>query len=332
MSAASDLSPGAGTPATPPASAADTQNGEPVSGAGTDLVLLPNDAMRARRRPLAILALYLWESALALLWAWPAASVARAAYGDHPRGDAPLWNPGGFELLDLLDRGRRAAPTLGMLAFLVGVTAAILGLLPIGGLLASIAFATRERRGPPFQQALARGLRAFPSFLLLLVVVRVAQGILVGAGAALSKGISGWLEASAGEARATQLGWLALFLFMLLAWALGVIQDLARAAVVRFRVRGLRALLIGFSTFRRSLVFWSWIWRAGAALVTVAIGALSATRLGGSGGLSLFCLFVVHQGVVGARVALQASWLARAMRAVDHGHRLVTLAADSDEG
>jgi hypothetical protein len=51
--------------------------------------------------------------------------------------------------------------------------------------------------------------------------------------------------------------------------------------------------------------------------VPLVFGALLSNRIGGRGGAALVTLFVLHQLVVGARVALRASWMARAMRAVD---------------
>jgi hypothetical protein len=55
----------------------------------------------------------------------------------------------------------------------------------------------------------------------------------------------------------------------------------------------------------------------------VAVGALVAARLGGRGGGALVALLLVHQLVLFARVALRASWLAKAARAVDRAHRVV---------
>jgi hypothetical protein len=41
------------------------------------------------------------------------------------------------------------------------------------------------------------------------------------------------------------------------------------------------------------------------------------------GGAALFVLFALHQLMIGVRVALHASWLAKALRAVDYAHRVV---------
>jgi len=65
-------------------------------------------------------------------------------------------------------------------------------------------------------------------------------------------------------------------------------------------------------------LFWSWGWRALASLLPVAFGAIAAERMGGREGKALVGMFVIHQVIVGARVAFRASWLAKAMRIVDH--------------
>lgn len=283
------------------------------------LVLLSNDAMRARRRPFAILAVWAWESVLALIIAWPVAAIVRNAYGGHPRGDAQLWNPGSLELLDLLDHTERARAGVLGVVIVVTVLAAVLGLIPLGALLTSMGFATRLARGPRPQQAILGGVRAFVPMVLLLIVAFVAQAILAVFALLASETLSTELTTRLGEARAMQLGWLVLLLFALPIAVLGVIHDLGRAAVIRFEAKFFDALRIGLATFRGAKLhtFWSWAWRALASLVPIAIGSLVADRLGGRGGVALVGLFAVHQLVVVSRIALRASWLARAMRAVD---------------
>jgi hypothetical protein len=101
--------------------------------------------------------------------------------------------------------------------------------------------------------------------------------------------------------------------------AVGVAHDLARAAVIRFQVSGLRGALLGARAFRASPVhlWWSWAWRAAAAAAPVAAVAAAATAMGGRGGIALLLLAVLHQAVIVSRIALRASWLGRALRSVD---------------
>lgn len=293
--------------------------------ASHELVLLTTPSMRARRHPRAVLGVWAWESALALLASWPAASIARAAYGGDPRGDAPLWTPGGHALLDFVlheQHGLRGATTG---AALVLAVAAVAGLVPMAALMTSLAYATRERRAAGFIRCVTEGLRLFRPMIVLLVVASIAQALVVGIGAAAGSVVESWAHGGMGEARAEQLQGLVLALFLLAASAVGVAHDLARAAVVRFDVSGARALVLGTRTLRLSPLplWWSWAWRALAAAAPVVAVAALAGRPGTRGSAAVFFLFVLHQSVVLARVALRASWLAKALRAVDGALRRV---------
>jgi hypothetical protein len=107
-----------------------------------------------------------------------------------------------------------------------------------------------------------------------------------------------------------------------------VVLDLARAAIVRdagltpaaalcppggtLLVRGARTAL---RASRRALLraVGAWAWRAALGLALLGAGAAAAQALGGRGGWALAGLWLIHQGVVLGRVALRASWLARAL-------------------
>lgn len=296
-----------------------------LAGGAQELVLLTTQSMRARRHPRAVLGVWAWESVLALLASWPAAALVRSVYGSDPRGDAPLWAPGGHALLDFVlheQHGVRAATTGATLVLVVG---AVAGLVPMAALMTSLAYATRERRAAGFVRCVSEGLRLFRPMLVLLVVAGLAQGFVVGIGAGIGALVESSAHAGMGEARADQLQGLVLALFLLAASAVGVAHDLARAAVVRFDVPGVRAVVLGVRTLRLSPLplWWSWAWRALASVAPVVAVAGVAGRLGARGGAALFFLFVLHQSVVLARVAFRASWLAKALRAVDGALRRV---------
>jgi uncharacterized membrane protein (GlpM family) len=289
------------------------------------LALLENDAMRARRRPVAIAQMWAWEAAVGAIVAWPVATVVRAAYGGHPQGDAPLWTPGA---LDLAQLGLYTAPArAGLIMQTIALLAigAVVGILPTSALIASLAFVRRDRRPPPLRTVLVRGIDAFPSMFVLLVAAVCFQ-LLVGLVAiVVGQALSSGLVEKMGEARSDQIGALATLLILGLALVIGVAHDLARAALMRYRVGVLRAAELASNTLRRSpaSLVWSWAWRAIAAWVPVLMGSLVADRLGGRGGAALFALFLVHQLVIASRVALRASWLAKGLRAVDHAHRVI---------
>jgi hypothetical protein len=284
-----------------------------------ELVLLTTPAMRARRHPRAVVAMWAWQTVLALLVAWPVAGLASVAWAGDVHGDGVLWAPGGHPLLDWLwhdAHGLRAWLRGAGLTFALG---ALAGLVPMGALMTCLAYATRDRRAAGFVRSISAGLRAFGAMLTILVVAGAAQAIVLVAGAVLARGVESWVHESFGEARAQQLEGLVALLVLGFASVLGVIHDLARAAVVRFHVRGLRGIVLGARAWRSSPVslWWSWAWRAGASIAPVLTVGVVASRLGGRGGFALVVLFAMHQAVVIARVALRTSWLARALRAVD---------------
>ena len=289
------------------------------------LVLLANSSMRARRRPLAISLMWAWDVAFGILIAWPFSSVARAAYGHDPQGDARLWTPGGLELMDLLVHTDHARPALLTHAGLLLAVAAVLGILPMAAMVASIAYTTPDLRSPPLRKVLGRAADAFRPLLGLAVLLTLIEGGIAIGGLLLAGGISSSLASRLGDARAQQIGWMAAAVFLGLACVAGVVHDLARVAVIRFRVGGMRALRLAFNSVRRRPIatVWSWTWRSSAACVPIVIGAVVASKLGGRGGGALLALAAIHQLVVLTRTALRASWLAKALRLVDRAHRVL---------
>jgi hypothetical protein len=283
-----------------------------------DLVALPTAAMRARRHPWALVGLWSWQTLIALGASWPAAALVRTTYGVGPRSDAPLWDAGAHALLDFLwhsDRGLAPVTAAAEMALTIG---AIAGLIPMAGAMFATACRTLDNRAMGFMRSMVAALQAMPSLLFLLVTVVVAQAMVIGLGL-----LSGWaVDALAhdglGEDRAQRMGLAVGLGFVLTASGLGVVHDLARAAVVRSRASGPRALALGAQVFARDPLplWWSWAWRAFAAFAPVLAASAIATRIGGRGGGPLVGLAIIHQGVVAWRVACRASWLAKALRSV----------------
>jgi hypothetical protein len=230
-----------------------------------------------------------------------------------------LWEPGGLTLLDLVVR---RLPALGALldhAFAVALFALVLGLLPASALFACIGFTTPDRKPPTFRDALTIAIPAFGPSAVLFVTALVFEVTLAAAALAAARLADDGFERTLGDMGA---GCIALGLFAVggaIAAIAGVLQDTARAAVVRFSV-GARQ---GFRTALRALaiapiaLLWSWAWRALASVVPVVFGVFLAGRLGGRGGGYLIVLLGFHQLIILVRAALRASWFARAMRAVD---------------
>jgi hypothetical protein len=290
------------------------------------LVLLANESMRARRRVGAIAAVYLWHLAAGALLAAPVASVVRVTWSNHPDGDGPLFADGGLELLEMVMRPDRAGAALSSHVALISVVLWVLSVVPLSFLLFAIAHTTVDLRAPRAKQLLPRVVQTVIPMLALLGLATVVSLVLGGLGLWLGSVAMTKLEAWLGEARGDQLGVLVGLALLAPAASVGVVHDLARAAVVRFRVGPLEGARIGAKTFARhpARLLWSWLWRALAALVPALAMAFVAIRLGGRLGIVLLVLFVLHQLVVASRVALRASWLARALRAVDASYKVVS--------
>lgn len=290
------------------------------------LVLLANESIRARRRPGAVALVYLWHLVAGALLAAPAAAVVRATWSAHPDGDGPLFADGGLELLETAMRLERAGTAISSHVVLLSFALWLASVLPLAYLLFSIVHTTADLRAPRAKVLLPRVVQAAIPMLILLGLATVATLVTGGVGLLLASAAMSKLESSLGEARGDQLGVLVGLVLLAPAASVGVVHDLARAAVVRFRAGPLEAARIGAKTFLRqpARLLWSWVWRALVGLVVlVAVGAI-ATRLGGRPGAPLAALFVLHQAVMGARVALRASWLARALRAVDAAYKVAS--------
>jgi hypothetical protein len=248
--------------------------------------------------------------------AWPAASVAGEAFGHDPRGDGRLWDPGGLPLLVFLSRDAHAVRGLLNLATIVLVGAAVAGLLPAAALMIAMSDAAGARRRRPISRVWARALRAFPTLAILLVVMTLAESSAAGGAWLGVKLVDLWAHDAVGEARAEALE-IAVCLTVLvpLAAVLGMVHDLARAAVVRYRVGAARALFLGVRAFRMTpwSLSWAWAWRAGLAWGVLLPASALADAAGSRSGGALLLLACVHESTIGARAAIRASWLARAL-------------------
>jgi hypothetical protein len=273
--------------------------------------------VRARRCPGAIAAMWGWQTALGLVVAWPAASVVARAFGGDSRGDAALWEAGGHPLLALLERHSHVIVAELTFAGIALLFAAVAGLLPMAALMVVLV----ERSGGckrAAAYAAARAVGAFPALAVLLFVAVLAQAAAAGLGYLLAKLVELFAASALSEARAGTIEVLVVVPVALVMGALAIVHDLARAAAVRFRLGAARATSLAAQALRRApwSTVWGWSWREGASLCVVIGGSLVAGALGGRRGLALVVLTVAHQATIAARVALRASWLAKALRTV----------------
>ena len=166
----------------------------------------------------------------------------------------------------------------------------------------------------------------------LLFATLFVQAVVIAIGSGLASATSSQLLARSGQAQAAQVGGVVALLFVIVASVVGVLQDLARTAILRFQVNTRGSFVLAASTFRRApiLLYWSWLWRGAAGIVLLVIGSVMAERLGGRSGGAVVGLFLVHQTIVLGRIALRASWLAQALRSMDRAHRVVRRAGPGE--
>lgn len=295
-----------------------------------DLVGAPNERLRARRAPSSILLLWIFQSTLAALATFPMLSLVGAAFGGHPRGDAPLYEPGSLSLVNFLLNSKDMVRPLTGLPILCTLTAIVVGLFPLSAMLHQINHETASRKRARLRWVLTRALLSVPALTTLLAIFLPleAAGAMISLG--LGKGFASATESFLGEARAEQLGFLLGLTSFASVAVLGIFHDLARAAIVRFRVPIARALKMSWNAFRRAPggVLWAWVWRATLGLGLVLGGAFVAEKAAGAWATLL--VFCTHQAILVVRAALRASGLAFGLRAIDSAHRLVPRTAASE--
>ncbi|MDB4941130.1 MAG: hypothetical protein JWP97_664 [Labilithrix sp.] len=302
--------------------------------------LLPSE-IRARRRPWPIVHVYLVELLLGLVTMTPIHAWVARVWGAHPDGDAVLWAPGGGALLTFLGQQDAATGIVSRVWLVLVVVSAVALLIPQGALLASLAFgqergpeseAALAPRAPRWQSALRVGVSTFTPLGGVLVLGWIMAPVILAGGAFLGTAIDHALAHRLGATNAFYVRMFVIALAGLLAAVVGVVLDLARAAIAReagLRVAG-HDLVRGWGTLKRGLrvalraarrtslvrATAAWGVRAALGVVSVAGGYAAASLLGGKGGGALALLWLVHQLVILLLVALRASWLARALAIV----------------
>jgi hypothetical protein len=279
---------------------------------------LPADRIRARRRPGALVMVWAWRYFAAWLISTPIVdAIAATGIGRHPRGDAPLFEPGGLHLFEVARLLLGAVSAVAETTFALLMVAAFAGLIPLAALLVALSVDGRLRFSPWVSKALGH----FPAFALLTGATWLLQGAVLASAVLIFFGVRSALDQRAGE-RIADLGALAaggaVLLFALL---ISVLHDLARAAVVKRELRAGAAVALGLRAARArpGRTALAWIGPALLSLLAVVLAALVVDRLavdrGGSGRATW--AWIVHQLAAFALVALRAVWLAAALRLVD---------------
>lgn len=283
---------------------------------------LETHAIRARRRPGGV-AMY-W--ALRLLAAWLLAAPIASVLGGtgvsrFPDGDARLFAPGGAYLMEALRRGvgplTECLQNTAWFALILGY----LSLLPLAGLLYALCHGGRLRPGDVAREA----LRSLAPFTLLAGLTLLVQAGVAVVGLILLSVLhrsvqhaSIYQSLDVRDAELYVIGAAALVLAVVL--VIGVVQDLARAALIRHGQGVGHALGQALRTARRRPfgTLLAWFVPATWSIAAVALGALLVGHLhverAGIG--RVLAVLAVHQLVALALVGLKAQWLAGALRLV----------------
>lgn len=279
--------------------------------------------IRARERPRAIVLVYLWELAWALLVAAPFHAWAKRSWGAHPDGDAVLFRAGARDLAAWIGAADEAGSVVIRVTLLLLFVGVIVGQVPLGALVAAL---IRRLRAT---QALSIGVRAWLPLCGVLLLATFVELLIVGGGMVGASAVDHALRDRMGDARAFGVRLVVFAFFVLLAAIVGVVADLARVAVARdvaeqdpdaeprSGLAVLRSSLgIALGTMRRRFgaAFLGWTWRTILGLVLLGLAWVIGSVVGGRGGIVLLLLFLLHQGIVFVRTALRASWLAHALR------------------
>ncbi|MBI2391948.1 MAG: hypothetical protein HYV09_20320 [Deltaproteobacteria bacterium] len=259
----------------------------------------------ARRRPDALVLVFVVEVLIAWVLAAPWSETLARTVGAHPDGDrVAFWHPGGLLLVDLAERLR------GVLSALVAATSIGLAVFALASVFVLGAWtAAIDDPGRPLRAAIARGAEVFWRLLVLGVVsgfaacvVAALLGIIPAWG--ISVRLADWDPRAALFLISLPLLVSAVFIAAILAAA-----DLARARVVRHDMSLLAALAI----LRDRRAVWSQL-VASAPRWLASIGLLGWGAAISSHSLSVTTIFLSHQAIAFARVALRGSVLARALR------------------
>jgi hypothetical protein len=274
-----------------------------------------------------VLTLWVFRAGAGLVVSYPAARTLSSFGPASPEGDALLFAAGGLHLMEALRLGGRALGAAVESASAVGLLVAFVGLLPLAAALAMLASPHAGARA-----AASRAVETWPALVLLgggSVLAQAAVAAL--SSAALSKA-SDVVGALTNERNADLLLLATGAAAALVVLAIGLLQDLARAAMVRDRlgasdavVAGLRALLA-----RPAAVAGAWLGPSALGGVVVLGGAwaVSAVDVSRPSGARVAAVLVLHQAAALALAGLRVRWLTRSLALVPRAEPGGTTAPD----
>jgi hypothetical protein len=277
--------------------------------------------IRVWSRPGAVAGWWAFRLVAAWLLVTPLADTLAAPTADLLRGDAVLFDAGGAYLLEALRHAQAqlAAGTRRSLWTLLLVGAA--SLIPLCAVLVALSHRGRLHTGN-FSQLTARHL---PAFVMLAGLTLLAQAVVLLGIALVMAAIRDPLYRAL-TPRSADLGTLAIAAVgVALVVGLGLVQDLARASVVRHDVGGRTALTVALGTLRRRPLrtLLDWLTPAVYTLPVVAAAAVITgwLHVDRSGMWRVGLVFLVHQFAAFGLIALRCWWLARALVLVSDAKR-----------
>lgn len=265
--------------------------------------------------PRAILraAIVLWAAriAFALCASYPLARTMAAIGAElRPEGDASLFTPGGFLLLDTLEIGTAPIRSAMKSAAQVSLVLSVLALFPLA--LAMGILVKRQTRWPDL---FGEAMQWLPRFVLLSGATLLLQALAIAA-LALLRGLT---PVSATDERLPALvtaGAVVVGGFLVI--GLGLVRDLARAAVVLGTRQSVKAdirMAVGVFRKKPTAVMAGWSGPALIQVVLVTVGAILARWIDVAqpGAARIMAVAFVHQGVVLLCCALRSLWLSRSL-------------------
>ncbi len=267
-----------------------------------------------KRTTLAALFEFSCRAAAGLVLAAPiTAAVAATGIGAFPEGDRLLFEPGGLLLVEA------ARSSLNLIAPLASSTLAVVAVASIALSVpqALLWAAAAERTPEPFVTFLGRAGARIPPLLALLGLGFLSQ-VLVGT---LGLMVAGFFRGGMADPVQGDLWGLgALALTCVAALALGIVRDIASAAVACGASNARQALRLGAATILRApgatCTRWLGPAASGLALVGAAAVATGALDVARPGTPRLLAVSLLHQGVLVALSFCRAAWLVAAVRLV----------------
>jgi hypothetical protein len=274
---------------------------------------LNDSEIRVWSRPGAMAGWWAFRLVAAWLLVTPLADSLATPTADLPRGDAVLFDAGGAYLLEALrhTQAQLAGGTRRFLWTLLLVGAA--SLIPLCAVLVALSHRGRLRAGK-CSQLTARHL---PAFVMLAGLTLLAQAVVLLGIALVVAAIRDPLYRALSPPSADLWTLATAAVGVALVAGLGLIQDLARASVVRHGVGGRTALVVAVATLRRRPLrtLLDWVTPAVYTLPLLAAAAVITgwLHVDRSGMWRVGLVFLVHQLAAFGLIALRCWWLARAL-------------------